>query len=338
MGKIFPKFKRILVWSALFAGLILSVLSALKVCTGPCSEAAAYSMLGVDFGWFGTAFFTLLIILLALRRHFTLACKIMLFLCLAAVGAELRLIWLQKFVIGRWCPVCLGIAAAVLVAALLLVHENLNTPPIIGGTMKTRLTHAALAFFALTAGFTVAVTGVTKEAAAESLDIYLGNTRSDVTVYYISDWFCPSCRKTEPEIERMFPEVAQKARVAFADMPIHKETVNFTPYHLQFMIYEKPKYISLRRALDELSRKTKTPTPEQVQAAVTPLGVTLRQLNFLEFMNGTKLFESIYKGFGVTGTPTVVVENQKTKKRKQLIGDRQITKQAVLSTIKELEK
>ncbi|SNB45409.1 thioredoxin domain-containing protein [Geobacter sp. DSM 9736] len=334
----FSRFKIFGIWLAVFAGLILSILSALKVCTGPCSEAAVYTIFGVDFGWFGMGFFAILVFLLVVRRYFAAAGTIVLFFTLAAVGAELHLIWLQKFVIGRWCPVCLWIALAVFVAAVLLAREKKITRYFYGDIMKTRLTRVFLGLLAVTSGFAVAVMGVTKEAAGESLDIYLGNTRSDTTVYYISDWFCPSCRKIEPEIKRMFPEVAKNARVAFIDLPIHKETVNFTPYHLQFLLYEKPKYISLRHALDELSRKTKSPEPEQVQAAVAPLGVTVRQLNFMEFMNGAKLFESIYKGFGVTATPTVVVENQKTKKRKKLVGDRQISTQAVLSTIKELEK
>ena len=204
--------------------------------------------------------------------------------------------------------------------------------------MKTRLTHAALIIVALVVGFTAALMGVTKEVGAVELDIYLGNTRSQTTVYHISDWFCPSCRRVEPEIERMYPEIAKVARLAFVDMPVHPETANFTPYHVQFLLHEKEKYMLLRRALDELSRRTKAPTPGQIQAAVAPHGVTLRQMNFMEFMNGAKLFESIYRGFGVNATPTVVVENTKTKKRKILVGDRQITRQSVRDAISEVAR
>jgi len=321
---------------AVAAGLILSILSALKVCTGPCREVEAYTILGFDFGWFGTVFFGILIILILFGRRFQAAQAIIFFLALASVGAEMRLLWLQKFVIGRWCPLCIGIASAALLVAALLVNEKVFTRR--GGVMKSRLVHAVLALLAIITGFTAALMGVTKDASAEGLDIYLGNLRSTTTVYYISDWFCPSCRKVEPQIEQMFPDVAKTARVAFVDMPIHKETINFTPYHLQFMLYEKSKYIELRRALDELSRKTKNPTPDQVQAVVTPLGVKIRPLDLIELQNGILLFQSLYRGLGATATPTVVVVNEETKKLKQLVGDRQISKQTVLAAIKEVQK
>ena len=85
----------------------------------------------------------------------------------------------------------------------------------------------------------MAVIGVHKEAESAVIDPFLGKTDSSVTVYFISDWFCPGCRKAEPEIERMYPAVAKLARVAFIDYPIHPETANFTPYNLQFLVYEK---------------------------------------------------------------------------------------------------
>ena len=128
------------------------------------------------------------------------------------------------------------------------------------------------------------------------------------------------------------------ARVAFVDMPIHADTSNITPYNLQFMIYDKDKYMRLRHVLDELSRTTNNPTPEQVQAAVAPLGITLRPLNFVELMNGVKLFESLFRGFGVKSTPTVVIDNPKTKKRKLLVGSREINRNAIKEAIAEVER
>ncbi|WP_240731878.1 thioredoxin domain-containing protein [Geobacter sp. FeAm09] len=326
----------VVLWLALLAGLTLSILSGLKICTALCSETAKYTIFGMDFGWFGCLFFGVLILGAALRRRVPLAGTLLLYGVAGAAGAELRLIWIQKYVIGAWCPVCLGIAAMVATAGLALIYELLVTHTALGGSMKTRCTHIAVMILALLIGLGAAVAGVQKEAEAAGPDIYFGKRQSDTTVYVVSDWFCPVCRKVEPEIEKAFPEIAAAARVAFVDMPIHPDTSNYTPFNLQFIVYNKDKYMRLRHVLDELSRSTKSPTPEQVQAAVAPLGITLRPHNFVEIMNGVKLFESIFRGFGVKATPTVVIDNPRTKKRKLLIGSREITRNAIKEAIAEV--
>lgn len=328
----------VVLWLALLAGLTLSVLSGLKICTAMCSETAKYSIFGMDFGWFGCAFFGVLILLAVMRQGFPLAGALLLYGVSAALGAEVRLVWIQKFDIGSWCPVCLGIAAMVATAFFALLYQLLTTKSASGGTMKTRFTHMAVMILALLIGLGAALAGVQKEAEAAGLDIYFGKRHSDTTVYFVSDWFCPVCRRVEPEMEKIFPEIASMARVAFVDMPIHPDTANITPYNLQFMLYDKNKYLQLRHALDELSRTTKSPTPEQVQAAVAPLGVKLRPQNFVELMNGVKLFESLFRGFGVKATPTVVVDNPRTKKRKLLVGSREINRNAIKEAIAEVER
>jgi protein-disulfide isomerase/uncharacterized membrane protein len=332
------KIPTLLLFASLLASLVLSVLSGLKICSTMCSETATYSVFGLDFGWFGTGFFGLMILLLSLRRYLASAGVALLFGVLAAAGAEARLIWIQKFDIGSWCPVCLSIAAAVILAALVVSYELLAARTIFGGPMKATWSRFAVMLVALTIGFGTALAGVQKEAVAAELDVYLGKRKSDTTVYFVSDWFCSVCRKIEPEIEKMYPELTSSVRVAFIDMPIHPESANFTPYHLQFMLYEKDKYISLRHALDKLSRTAKAPTPDQVQAAVTPFGVTLKAQNFMEILGGVRQFETIYKGFAVTATPTVVVDNSKTKKRKLLVGGNEISRNAIKAAIAEVEK
>jgi protein-disulfide isomerase len=328
----------VVLWLALLAGLTLSVLSGLKICTSLCSETAKYSIFGMDFGWFGCAFFGLLILLSVVRERIPFAGALLLYGVSAALGAELRLIWIQKYVIGSWCPVCLGIAAMVATAFLSLLYQLPATRTASGGTMKTRFAHIAVMILALLAGLGAALSGVQKEAEAAGPDIYLGKRQSDTTVYFVSDWFCPVCRKVEPEIEKVFPDISSTARVAFVDMPIHTDTSNITPYNLQFMIYDKDKYMRLRHVLDELSHTMNNPAPEQVQAAVAPLGVTLRPINFVELMNGVKLFDSLFRGFGVKATPTVVIDNPKTKKRKLLVGSREISRNAIKEAIAEVEK
>lgn len=321
----------------LLTGLVLSVMSGLKICSDMCSETATYSLLGLDFGLVGAGFFSLMLLLWTLRRSWRFCENLLLYGVCAAAGAEARLIWIQKYEIGAWCPVCLGIAATIAVAMLALSYERM-TGAVRGVEVKTRIINAVVMTLALLIGFGSALFGVQKEAAAAELDIYFGKRKSDTTVYFVGDWFCPVCRKIEPDIGKIFSELKPTVRLAFVDMPIHPESANFTPYHLQFILYEKEKYLSLRHALDELSRSTKTPTPEQVQAAVTPFGVTLRPQNFMEILNGVRQFETIYKGFKVSGTPSVVVDNTRTKKRKLLVGSNEINRTAIKAAIAEVEK
>jgi len=303
-----------------------------------CSETAKYSVLGLDFGWFGSGFFCLMLLMLSLRRTVP---AMEVFLCagvFAAIGAEIRLIWIQKFEIGTWCPVCLCIAVAVAVSALVLSYELLTSRTTFGGPMKTKFSHVIVILVAILIGFGSAFVGIQKEAGAADLDIYFGKRKSDTTVYFVSDWFCPVCRKIEPDIEKMYPELMSSVRIAFIDMPIHPESANITPYHLQFMLYEKDKYISLRHALDEVSHTSKNPSQDQVQTVVAPLGVTLRPPNFMEILNGVRQFETIYRNFKVTATPTVVIDNIRTKKRKLLVGANEISRNAIKAAIADVDK
>ncbi len=257
-------------------------------------------------------------------------------LLLAAAGAEIRFIWLQKYVIGQWCPVCLGIAAALFGGSIVLGLEAFVKGTNKGVAMITRLKTLIAATAIVVAGFAVAVLGVRQESAAAGLDLHLGNKESSTVVYFVSDWFCPVCRKVEPRIDAMYPEIARMAKVGFVDFPIHKETLNFTPYNLQFLAFEKDKYLSLRKALSELSLKTKNPSPDEVQAAVASHGVTLRQLEYADILYGMQADLSIYRGYGLKATPSVVVTNTKTRKSKIFVGDREITREAIKSAIAEV--
>jgi hypothetical protein len=136
----------------------------------------------------------------------------------------------------------------------------------------------------------------------------------------------------------MYAELSKSVKLSFVDYPIHKETLNFTPYNLQFMTYEKAKYIHLRRALSALAVKTKNPTPEEVQAAVAPLGVKLRQMDYADVLYGMQADLMVYRGYAVKGTPSVVVVNTKTKKSKVLFGEREISLKAVKDAISEVQK
>lgn len=321
-----------ILWLAVVAGFVLSLMDLLGICTDACSETAKYTIFGLNFGWFGLAFFATVLVVLAVRNRLPIARLILSLLLFGSAGAELHFIWLQKYEIGKWCPICLTIAATVYFGCGVLIYETLRSE-----IVKNKFKRIAIMMVALAVGVTAATFGVAKESQA-SLDFFLGKDKSPITVYFISDWFCPVCQKLEPRTEQIYTQVAKEARVAFIDYPIHAETNNFTPYNLQFLAFEKEKYPKLRAALAALAMKTKTPTPEQVQEAVAPHDVTLRQMNYADILYGLQSNLTTYRGFNIKGTPSVVVENTKTKKHKILVGDKQITLQAIQAAMNEVNR
>lgn len=332
-----PVLANIILWLATLAGLGLSIVSVLKICSS-CSATAQYRVFGMDFGWFGVSYFVALTVVIFLRTQYSWADWLALLLLFASAGAEARFIWIQKYETGQWCPICLSIAVAVFVACVGIsynIHEKLSVE---GAEMKPKLSYIIFAAFCFLLGLGASLVGVRKDAEAAELNLFLGKATSSTTVYFISDWFCPSCRKIEPSIEKMYPELAKSVRISFVDLPIHKETLNFTPYNLQFIAFEKTKYISLRKALTVLSLKTKNPAEAEVQAAVAPLGVKLRQVSYADTLYGMQSNLTVYRGYGVNATPSVIVTNSKTKKNKVLVGDNQISATRIWAAIDEVGK
>ncbi len=334
-GTIEKNAPAILIWLTALAGLALSIVSQLKICSA-CSMTGQYQIFGMDFGWFGIGFFVMLVCSVALRRRRDWSRLLPVVLLFASAGAEMHFIWIQKYEIGQWCPVCLSIASVVFLACCVVSWETFQNYTAEGASMKTKLLYCItiVAFFAI--GLSSAILGINKKADAAELDLFLGKASSATTVYIVSDWFCPACRQIEPAIEKMVPDLAKSVKVSFVDFPIHKETLNFTPYNLQFLSFEKDKYLSLRKALSALALKTKTPSESDVQAAVAPLGVKLRQVSYADTLYGMQSNLTVYRGFNVTSTPTVVVTNSKTKKTKMLVGDNQINEQSVKAAINEV--
>jgi thiol-disulfide isomerase/thioredoxin len=325
-------------WVGAIAGLILSIMSALNICTSACSEAALYTIFGLNFGWFGVVYFSLFIGALTIRSRFVWAQRLIILFVYAAAGAELRFIWLQKYVIGRWCPLCLSIAAVIYLMAIVVPLKEWSKMGLRRTNMRASIKHFMTVVLAVVVGLSGAVLGVKKEAEAAELNMFLGKMSSPTVVYFVSDWFCPACRRTEPAIAKMYPRIAAMAKVGFVDIPVHPETTNFTPYNTEFLVYEKAKYLSLRNALAELAKKTKTPSAEDVQRAIVPYGVKLRPMNYADIASGMKWNENIFRAYAIKATPTVVVANEKTGKHVNLVGEREISYEAIIKAIAETGK
>ena len=322
----------------LLLALLLTLISWLEVCSSACAEMHQWKIFGYSFELAGLAFFLALLALHSVSKRSRLFETLYSFSLFAAVGAEINFILIQSEVIGQWCPVCLTIASLIfLLAAIQLIEFISKRHQLRGFFMKS-----FLYTIALLCGFFIAFVGASKpersfaEGVSHIGDPAFGKSDSPIEVYVVSDWFCPACEAAEPTIEALTPLFKREAKLYFIDLPIHPESMNFTPYNLSFMIHEKEKYLSLRKALSRLAKRTKEPTKEEVQEIAQGLGVTYKPLNYTNVNSGVRFFDGIVKAFGVNKTPTVVIANRKTLEAKKLSG-REINRKNVIQALQEVK-
>ena len=195
-----------------------------------------------------------------------------------------------------------------------------------------------LLFATAMVGFALTFSGIAKEeASASQLNLYMGKQDSRLEVYFFSDWLCPYCAGVDGVMESVYPSLSKKAKILFVDRIIHQDSLNFVPYDLSFAVNEKAKYLQLRKALFSVAQKTKNPSYKDIKAAITPLGVTYKQLSFLDVTNQMTEFQKLAEEFKVNSTPTLVIRNVKTKSVRTLAGNSQITAEAVMRAVKELD-
>ncbi|MBP2668726.1 MAG: hypothetical protein H6Q80_928 [Deltaproteobacteria bacterium] len=327
-----------LVWAGLSAAFLLSVMLHFGICTDACKETYNWTIFGMKFPPFGIGFFALCLLLHSLRERPAVRAVFPVVIA-GAWGAEFTFLYLQHSVIKRWCPMCLAVAFCVFVVGIALgaghVSGMWRQSGSGRGAMLRQVSKGVFLAAVMVAGVFVTFLGLGNPAdsRAASLPLALGKTDSDIEVYVITDWFCPACRKAEPEMERAYPDIMKRARLLFIDQPVHPESMNYIPYNLAFLVREKEKYLEIRKALLRLSERTKEPSPEDVQKAVAQLGVAYRPLNYADVNAGIQYFQSVVKSFRVEGTPTMVVYNRKTKSAKVLNGVRDLFFQNILMAV-----
>ncbi len=152
----------ILLWLALCTGWLVSIFSVIQeMCmVSACRDTASFTIFGFNMGWFGIAYFSLVLIVLWQRTRYHRLDLLLSVLVFSGIGAEFRLLWIQKFIIGGWCLLCVTICCALFVAALLLVIEKATgNMPRQGG--RTSLSGwMVLVAVALATGLAVAALGV----------------------------------------------------------------------------------------------------------------------------------------------------------------------------------
>lgn len=345
-----PLYPFVLIALALFVGLILSFISGLGLCSETCGEAHNYRFYGYPFEPFGWVFFSTALTLHFLSLKYPSITFYVSLLLGAGVGAEIIFVLIQKYQIGHWCPVCLSIAACVSLAALIsfiqyFIHldhqiKQHNKEQIMKNLQRGFATLIIMISASILAAFGVAKPdqsfASTNNSANESP--LFGNTKSDVEIYFVTDWFCSACQQIEPQLAKIYPSIMKKATLVFVDKAIHPETMNYVPYNLALMLRHKDKYFEIRKVLHELAQQTKAPTEAQVQAAVKRLGITYVPLNYSDIDSGIKFFEGISKTFKIDSTPTLIVANRKNLKSKKLVGGKEITEAHINAAIDEVSE
>ena len=320
------------------AGLALAILSWTDLCGfNGCSEAHEYKFFGLSLPLVGTLYFCILLFNLLLSISFKGFSLLMQLTLAGGAGAELMMIHLQKNVIQAWCPLCLGIAATVYLLCIISTYGAIREfREIKTMNKRTLFSRSLLLLVAAVAGFAVSFVGIRKPEAA-GIDAGLGKHNSKVEVYIFSDWLCPICVKVEPDLEKALPQLEKRARIFFIDKPVHPESMNFVPYHLSFLANEKPKYFQLRKTLFELAKRNRNPSLQDVQVAIAPLGVTYKQLSFMDVSQSMAKAQALATEYTVTGTPTIVVVNSSSKTSKKLVGGREISSENLLQAVKAVE-
>lgn len=334
---------------ALIGGFLLTIVSYIHLCSSQCASTHDFRIWNMHFETIGMIFFPLLLLTHVLAWRDSFFATITGLLLAAAIGSEVIFIGVQKFMIGSWCPVCLSIATCVGLASIYYLY-NLITQQrfaLNSSRKEDNMTYSTkvLLFGALFCmGFIGSLFGVTKidplETAQSSVkeSITFGDKDSKIEVYLFTDWQCPACRKLEKNLDKFVPSIIDHYKLVYVDFPIHPETMNYTPYNLSFMMYDKDKYIKVRDALTALSEETGSPTEAQVEDSVAKYDIHYKPINFADVAVGMNYFKHLADEFKIDSTPTMVIVNRENKKGKKLYGADEITKENIEKAIEQLKE
>lgn len=161
----------------------------------------------------------------------------------------------------------------------------------------------------------------------------IGNKNSTVAVFIFTDWVCPACRQSEEEMSRFYPKLMKISTLYFIDLPIHKETFNFIPYGIQYLLHNQGRYLQVRNALFNLSAKNQAPSQIDIENATK---VKVGSITFGETDAGMKFHSRITKEIGVSTTPYLVVANLKKKQLVRFDGKNDIAPEKVFKVVEAM--
>lgn len=347
ISPFWKQFRYFLTGLGIISGFLLTLLSLANFCTDSCLKGHAFRILSFPFEWIGMAYFISLIISFSLSHRFAIFSLITGLFLAVGVGSEIMFILIQKYVIGRWCNLCLGIAVSILISAAAWAIDyffELQRTITVGRREKilNRIQRAIVMLSATAAGFFIAFFGVSKpeEATIPTIafedKITFGKKDSAIEIYVFTSWLCPACHRYEPTLEEIIPKIEEKAKVIFVDYGLDDITLNYLPYHLSFMIHSKEHYVPLRKMLKDLSVQNDSPTDEEIAKKAKELGIEYKQLNYSDVASAIEYFKSVSTQLNVEYLPSFVLVNSSTKKQKILSGSR-TTADEIFKAISKME-
>ena len=152
----------VLLWLSIAIGWLVSLFSTLQeMCLATaCRDTIGFTVLGINLGWIGIIYFSLLLMMLWQRTMNTWLDWLLAVMVFAGIGAELRLLWIQKYIIGGWCPLCVTICCALFCAAILLILEKKQWVELNVTGKKSILRWVVVMAIMIVAGMLFAILGV----------------------------------------------------------------------------------------------------------------------------------------------------------------------------------
>lgn len=152
----------ILLWLAVATGFAVSVASLIEeLCMATaCSDAASFVFFGIGMGVFGCLYFSSLLVMMFLRKRNNILVRMFEAMIFSGVGAEFRLLWIQKYIIGSWCPLCVTICCSLMLSAVFLCVEKAQDQDEGARDAKGMAGWLFFAAVMIASGFAVAFAGV----------------------------------------------------------------------------------------------------------------------------------------------------------------------------------
>lgn len=302
-------------------GVILSVFSHLNWCMlEGCQAWYGSEAYGLPISIWGIIYFVVLVSIGLLSGNKVLD-FIRVLLLGAGLGVEIGLVYVQ-WAAGEWCPVCLGIAAAVfilIIQEVAILIKRLRSRIIGNKHLLSCVLLLILGTAVAHAAFRPIVNDLLPPADYDKRQVrimlenvpYVGKTDSWPVVRVYSDYLCPYCRKQEPLINEMVKKYEEQARFYFCDLPIHGDASQFyITMYLACALADNTKEEVLQ------ARETLFSLADEEILSPAPVINALRAQG-LELLTASEPLASTYESIillsrldGVSSTPTVVIENR----------------------------
>ena len=270
----------------------ISVMAAYSFCADSCIFLRG-TMFGMDLKYLGMLYMGLVLAAGAFGKD--AACAVLLSI---GVGGEVFLLGFQTMN-GVYCPYCLAFAAIVIL--LFLIHAIRIRP--------------AMAILFAAVGFSIFLLFFSGSAAPAYADEIPSFGRGSVKVRIYTDYFCPTCRSIEPELEPVIVDLVKRrlAVVTFVDTPFHKETGLYATCFLGIAVGDGnlPRTLEARLALFKAAEKNIRRPPE-LKSLMGYKGLKCHPLDPTRTFN---ILNKRLKEDRIDSTPACVVERPGGKQK-----------------------